>query len=183
MKLQKQVDDYSQKLIENFKLIIVNPSPNLTDQERNGSTTSSGYSYQDRRIETNTKRVMTHVLKRWNENKYIANPSTCTLSPAETVSLRMYSIELKYCSCSLVMYYTNQRHSITQSYALCFCWNFTVTFLLLTYSCQISNAVVSISFIYQYIYIIYNMFLLTFIYFVYIFHMALTNKEIFEGMS
>ena len=94
-KLQKKVDDYSQKSIDNFKLIIVNPSPKLTDQEKRSVATSFGSTSQYQFIETNTKRILTHVLKRWNENKYIANPSICVLTPAETVAMKIYSIELK----------------------------------------------------------------------------------------
>ena len=52
-------------------------------------------SSQDQCIETNTKRIMTHVLIRWKEDKYNAHPSTCALTAAETVSLKIYSIELK----------------------------------------------------------------------------------------
>ena len=43
-KRQKKVDDYSQKSIDNFKLVIVNPSPKLTDQEKRSIATSFGYS-------------------------------------------------------------------------------------------------------------------------------------------
>ena len=64
-KLQKKVHDYSQKSIDYFKLIIVNPSPKLTDQE---SVMNYFDSYsQDQCIETNTEIIMTHVLNCWNE--------------------------------------------------------------------------------------------------------------------
>ena len=66
-KQQKKVHYYSQKSIDGFKLIIVNPSPKLTDQEDSSIATSFGYSSQDKCIETSTKRILTHVLKRWNE--------------------------------------------------------------------------------------------------------------------
>ena len=52
-------------------------------------------SSQDQCIETNTKRILTHVLMRWKEDKYNVHPSTCALSPAETVALEIYSVELK----------------------------------------------------------------------------------------
>ena len=52
-------------------------------------------SSQDQCIETNTKRILTHVLMRWNEDKSNARPSTCTLYPDKTVALKIYSIELK----------------------------------------------------------------------------------------
>ena len=56
---------------------------------------SFDYSSQDQCIETNTKRIMNHVLMRWKEEKYNAHPSTCELNAAETVLLKIYSIELK----------------------------------------------------------------------------------------
>ena len=68
----------------------MNPSPNLTDQEKRSIVTSFGSSSQDQCIETNTKRILTHVLTRWNENNSIAHPRTCALSPAKTVALKIY---------------------------------------------------------------------------------------------
>ena len=61
-KRQEKFHDCSQKSINNFKLIIVNPSPKLTDQEKISVMNSFGYSSQDKCIETNTKGIMTHVL-------------------------------------------------------------------------------------------------------------------------
>ena len=94
-KRQKNVHDYSQKSIDNFKLIIVNPSPKLTDQEKRSIATSFGYYSQYQCINTNTKIIVNRVLKGWNENKSIAHPSTCAFTPSETVALKIYSIELK----------------------------------------------------------------------------------------
>ena len=94
-KRQKKVHDYYKKLIDNLKIIIVYPSPKLTDQEKRSIATSFGYSSQYQCIETNTKRILTHVLKRWNENKSIAHPSICALTPAENVAMKICSIELK----------------------------------------------------------------------------------------
>ena len=94
-KRQKKVHDYSQKSIDDFKLIIVNPSSKLTDKEKkivmNYFDSYSQYQY----IETNTKRFLTRVLMRWNEDKSIAHTSTCTKTPAKTVDLKIYSIKLK----------------------------------------------------------------------------------------
>ena len=86
---QKKVDDYSQKFIDDFKLIIVNPSPKITDQEKRSIANSFGYYSQDQFIETNTNRILTHVLYSCNENKSIAHPSTCALNPCETVALKI----------------------------------------------------------------------------------------------
>ena len=52
-------------------------------------------SSQDQCIEAITKRIINHVSMRWKEDKSNAHPSTCALSPAETVALKIYSIELK----------------------------------------------------------------------------------------
>ena len=53
----KKVNDYSHKSIDNFNLIIVNPSPKLTDQENKNVMNYFGSSYQDQFIETNTKKL------------------------------------------------------------------------------------------------------------------------------
>ena len=76
----------------------MNPSPKLTDKEKRIVATSFGYSSQDQCIETNTKRILNHVLKHWNEKKSIVHPSKFALSPAKTVALKIYSIELRFCS-------------------------------------------------------------------------------------
>ena len=94
-KRQKNVHDYSHKQIDDFKLIIVNPSPKLTDQENKSVMNYFDYYSQDQCIETNKKIILTGVLRCWNENKSILHPSTCALTPAETVALKIYSIKLK----------------------------------------------------------------------------------------
>ena len=76
----------------------MNSSPKLTDQEKCSIATYFGSSSQDQFIETNTKIILTHVLNRWEENKYSVHPNTFALTPAETVALNIYSIELKYYS-------------------------------------------------------------------------------------
>ena len=73
----------------------MNQLPKLADQEKRSIANSFGYSYQDKFIETNENRILNNVLNRWNENKSIAHPSTCALTPAETVYMKIYSIELK----------------------------------------------------------------------------------------
>ena len=66
-KQQKKVDDYSKKLVDNFKLIIVNPLLKLTDQEKRSITNSFGCFSQDQCIETSKNIIRNHILKRWNE--------------------------------------------------------------------------------------------------------------------
>ena len=94
-KRQKKLHDYSQKSINDFILVLVNPYSKLTDLEKKHVMNSFDSSSQDQCIETNTKRIMTHVLIRWKEDKYNAHPSTCALTAAENVSLKIYSIEIK----------------------------------------------------------------------------------------
>ena len=93
-KQQKKLHDYYQKSINDFILVLVNPSPKLTDLEKKHVMTYFDSSSQDQCIETNTKRILTRVLLRWKEDKYNAQPSTCALNTAETISLKIYSTEL-----------------------------------------------------------------------------------------
>ena len=76
----------------------MNTSPKLTDQEKKIVMNSFDYSSQDQCFETNTKRIMTHVLMRWNEDKSNAHSLTSALTAGETVALKIYSIALKQCS-------------------------------------------------------------------------------------
>ena len=88
----EKVHDYSQKLIDVFKLIFVNPSPKFTDHKNRIIATSFGSSSQYQGIETNAKRIMTRVLKRWNENKSSAHPSKYAITSSKTAALKIYSI-------------------------------------------------------------------------------------------
>ena len=95
-KRRKKMNDYSQKSIDDFELVLVTPSPKVTDQEKKCVRNSFDASSQDQCIETNSKRIMTHVLRHWDEIKSNAQPSTSVLTPYETVALKIYSIELKH---------------------------------------------------------------------------------------
>ena len=94
-KHQKQLHGYSQKSINDFKLVFVNTSPKLTHLEKKHVMNYFDSSSQDQFIGTNTKIILTHVLRRWNEYKSIAHPSTFEFTPSKTVALKIYSIELK----------------------------------------------------------------------------------------
>ena len=52
--------------------------------------------YQEQSIENKLKRILTHVLKRWNENKSILHPSMNALTPNEHIALKISYIEIKY---------------------------------------------------------------------------------------
>ena len=73
----------------------MNPSPKLTEQENKSVMNCFDYSSHDQYIETNTEIILTHVIMSWNEDKSIAHPSTCVLTPVETVDMKIYSIKLK----------------------------------------------------------------------------------------
>ena len=74
------------------------PYPKVTVEEKENVRNSFDASSQYQCIETNTKRILTHVLRRWDENKYNAHPSTSALNTSETIALKIYSIELKHSS-------------------------------------------------------------------------------------
>ena len=73
----------------------MNISPKLNDEENSSIANSFGSSYQYQIIENNAKIILTHVLKRWNLNKSSAHSSTCALTSAEIVALKIYFIEPK----------------------------------------------------------------------------------------
>ena len=94
-KIQKKLHEYSQKSINDFILVLVNPSPKLTDLEKKHVMNYFDSSSQDQCIKTNTNIILTHVLMCWKEDKSNAHPSICALTTAENVSLKIYSIEIK----------------------------------------------------------------------------------------
>ena len=97
-KRRKKMNDYSQKSIDYFKLLLVKPSSKVTNQEKKCLRNSFDASSQYQCIETNSKRILTHVLRRWDDIKSNAHPSTSVMIPAETIALKIYSIELKHSS-------------------------------------------------------------------------------------
>ena len=95
-KRRKIKNDYSQKSIDDFELVLVTPSPKVTYQEKKCVRNYFDVSSQDQFIETTSKRILTHVLRRWDEINSNAHPSTSAMTPAETVALDICSIELKH---------------------------------------------------------------------------------------
>ena len=90
------MNDYSQKSFDDFELVLVTPSPKVTDQENKSVKNCFDVSSQDRSIENTSKRILTHVLRRWKEENSNTHPSTSAMTPAETVALKIYTIELKH---------------------------------------------------------------------------------------
>ena len=62
-KRSKKIHDYSQKLINDFNLVIANLSPKLTDQENKSVMNYFDSPSEDQCIETNPKIILTHVLR------------------------------------------------------------------------------------------------------------------------
>ena len=71
-------------------------SPKVTDQEKKYVRNYFDVSSQDQYIETTSKRILTRVLRHWDDIKSTAHPSTSAMTPAETLALKIYSIELKH---------------------------------------------------------------------------------------
>ena len=90
------MNDYSQKSIDDFELVLVTPSPKVTDQEKKCVRNSFDVSSQDQSIENTSKRILTCVLRRWYDIESTAHPSTSAMTPAETIALKIYSIEIKH---------------------------------------------------------------------------------------
>ena len=84
-------------------------SPKVTDQEKKYVRNSFDVSSQYQCIETISERIMTHVSRHWDDIKYTAHPSTSEMTPAETVALKIYSIELKHSSWFSVPFSLNNR--------------------------------------------------------------------------
>ena len=94
-KRRKKMNDYSQKSMDDLELVLVTPSPKVTDQEKKCVGNCFDVSSQDQSIENTSKRILTHVFRCWDDIESTAHPSTSAMTPDETVSLKIYSIELK----------------------------------------------------------------------------------------
>ena len=72
------------------------PFPKVTDQEKKIVRNFFAASSQDQSIENTAKRILDQVLRRWKEDKSNAHPSISAMTPAETVALKIYTIELNH---------------------------------------------------------------------------------------
>ena len=68
-------------MIDDFKLIVVNTPPKLTDQEKRSIETPFGYSSKYQSIDNNAKIITTNILKSWNGNKSSTYPSAHAIIP------------------------------------------------------------------------------------------------------
>ena len=76
-------------------MIIVDPSPKYTDQEKKTIATYFGSYSQDQSIENNPKIILTNPLRRWNDNNSSSHLSANSFKTAEHVALNILSIEFK----------------------------------------------------------------------------------------
>ena len=95
-KRRKKMHDYSQKSIDGFEIVLVTPFPKVTDQEKKSVRNCLDASSQDQSIENTSKRILTHVLSRWDDIESTAHSSTSAMTPAETVAMKIYTIELNH---------------------------------------------------------------------------------------
>ena len=84
------MNDHSQKSIDYFGLVLVTPSPKVTDQENKCVRDSFEVSSQDQSIENTSKIILTNGLRRWDDIESTEHPSTSAMTPAETVALKIY---------------------------------------------------------------------------------------------
>ena len=61
-KRRKKMNDYSQKSIDDFELVLVTPSPKVTDQEKKCVGNSFDVLSKDQSIGNTPKRILTHAL-------------------------------------------------------------------------------------------------------------------------
>ena len=71
------------------------PYSKVTDQEKKCVRNCFDVSSQDQSIENTPNRILTHVLRHWDDIESTAHPSISATTPAETVALKIYTIELK----------------------------------------------------------------------------------------
>ena len=80
---------------DDFRLMIVDPHPNLHIDDLVILSKCNVPGMKKGTNEVIAKRVLTHLLKCWDQNKTQSHPSSSALSPAEHVSLKVCDIVLK----------------------------------------------------------------------------------------
>ena len=93
-KRQKLVD-YRNNSFDDFRLMIVDPHPELDSDE---SEFLSNCYIQSMKNQSNgdiSKMVLTHILKLWDQNKTHMHPSSTAITSSEHICLKVCSIVLK----------------------------------------------------------------------------------------
>ena len=78
-----------------FRLMIVDPHPKLYIDDLVILSKCYGQEMKKETNEDIAKRILTHPLKRWDQNKTQSHPSSTALTSAEHVYLKVCSIVLK----------------------------------------------------------------------------------------
>ena len=80
---------------DGFRLMIVDPHPKINIDDLVILSNCNGQAMKKETYEDIAKRILTHILKRWDQNKTQSHPSSAALTAAEHVSLKFYNIVLK----------------------------------------------------------------------------------------
>ena len=91
---QKPVD-YMENSFDDFRLMILDPHPKLHIDDLVILYKCNVPGIKKGINEVISKRVLTHLLKRWDQNKTQSHPSSTVLTAAEHVSLKVCNIVLK----------------------------------------------------------------------------------------
>ena len=75
--------------------MILVPHPKLDSDESELLSNCYGQSMKNQLNEDISKMVLTHLLKRWDQNKTQLHPSSTTITSAERISLKVCSIILR----------------------------------------------------------------------------------------
>ena len=75
--------------------MIVDPPPKFNSDESDVLSICYGQSMENRSNEVISKIVLTHLLKRWDENTTRLHPSSIAMTPAEHIYLKICCIILK----------------------------------------------------------------------------------------
>ena len=75
--------------------MILYPPPKLNSDELYVLSICYGPSMENQSNEVISNMVLTHLLKRWDENKTRLHPSSIAMTLAEHISLKVYCIILK----------------------------------------------------------------------------------------
>ena len=81
--------------MDDFRLMIVDPHPSLQIDGLEILSKCYGQAMKKELNEDISKRVLTHPLKCWDQNKTQSHPSSTALTAAEHLSLKVCNIVLK----------------------------------------------------------------------------------------
>ena len=92
---RKKPVDYRNNSFDDFRLMILYPHPKLDSDELELLSNCYGQSMKNQSNEDIAKMVLTHLFKRWDQNKTQSHPSYTAITLAEHIYLKVCSIVLK----------------------------------------------------------------------------------------